>query len=194
MNPYEDMLEIKPAAFTEAQRALQRAVLSLNEEMEVCQISVKMLCAKANVARSTFYTYYEVVDDIMQEIEDELIAQLMLINDKFSTVGVITVESLDFFQDNLKLVLDNKKLFYLFLVKRPNNRFVQKWKRGIKYHFYYRLSETKVGNDKELILEMIAAQAIAAYTFWLQNPYEINLDMVKRLITDTMKIYEWRLL
>lgn len=189
MNPYEDMLEITPAAFTEAQRALQRAVLILNEEMEVCQISVKMLCAKANVARSTFYTYYEVVDDIMQEIEDELITQLMLINDKFSTVDVITVESLDFFQDNLKLVLNNKKLFYLFLVKRPNNRFIQKWKRGIKYHFYYHLSETKVGNDKELILEMIAAQTIAAYTFWLQNPYELNLNMVKRLITDTMKIY-----
>lgn len=98
MNPYEDMLEFTPAAFTEAQRALQRAVLILNEEMEVCQISVKMLCAKANVARSTFYTYYEVVDDIMQEIEDELITQLMLINDKFSTADVITVDSLDFFR------------------------------------------------------------------------------------------------
>lgn len=194
MNPYEDMLGITPAAFTEAQRALQRAVLILYEEMEVCQISVKMLCAKANVARSTFYTYYEVVDDIMQEIEDELIAQLMLINDKFSTADVITVDSLDFFQDNLKLVLDNKKLFYLFLVKRPNNRFTQKWKRGIKYHFYYRLSESKVGEDKELMLELIAAQTIAAYTFWLQNPYEINLNMVKKLISDTLKIYEWRFL
>lgn len=190
MNPYENMLEIKETTYTEAQRALQQAVLTLNEEMEICQISVKRLCAKANVARSTFYTYYGVVDDIMQEIEDELICKLMVINHKFGTSDAITEDSLDFFRDNLELVMGNKKLFYLFLVKRPNNRFIQKWKRGIKYHFYHRLSETKVGQDKELILELIAAQTVAAYTFWLRNPYEINLNMVKKIILNTLKIYQ----
>lgn len=190
MNPYESVLEIKTEPCTEAQRALQQAVLQMNEEMEIYQISVKALCAKAHVARSTFYTYYRVIDDVMQEIENELVSKIITINRKFDTSDDITEDSLDFFGENLDLVMKNQKLFYLLLVKRPNHRFIQKWKNGIKYHFYYRLSEAKYGKDKELVLELIAAQTVAAYTFVLQNPYDVNINTIKKIILNTLKIYQ----
>lgn len=189
MNPYVGILEIKALPVTEAQRALRQAVATMNEEKEIYEISVKNLCNKAHVARSTFYTYYNVVDDIVQEIENELLCEIMKINAKFATNDKMNEEALDFFKENLDFVMKNKKIFYLFLVKRPNYRFIQKWKRGIKYHFYHRVAGTKTEQDKELTLEMIAAQTIAAYTYWIQNPYEINISMVKKLILDTLRIY-----
>ena len=39
-------------------------------------------------------------------------------------------------------------------------------------------------------LEMVAAEAIAGYMFWLSHPYEINADDSKRLLVYTLGILE----
>lgn len=66
---------------TGAQSAIEKALLALYEEKEVYQISVKELTTKANVARSTFYTYYEVIDDSLLELEDRCVYELLKLNE-----------------------------------------------------------------------------------------------------------------
>lgn len=47
MNPYEFITDIKETNCTEAQCALQKALIELNQHKEIYRISVKELCNQA---------------------------------------------------------------------------------------------------------------------------------------------------
>ena len=75
MNPYKYVCELQNRNATQAQEAIEKALLSLLDEKELYKISVKELCNRANVARSTFYAYYESVSALMVEIENDDVAR-----------------------------------------------------------------------------------------------------------------------
>lgn len=189
MNPYVYVLNLKETHMTGAQSAIENALLVLYEEKEVYQISVKELTTKANVARSTFYTYYEVIDDCLLELEDRCVYELLKLNEQLLSKESIQNMDLSFFGNTLKYIKANEKLYYLFLVKRPNNRFIAKWKDAIKYHMYDRMPINENEKNKELTLEMIASETIGAFQFWIKNPYEVDFAYVKRLIIRTIEAY-----
>jgi len=57
-------------------RALQESLLALLKEKAIEKISVKELCERADVNRSTFYVYYGSPKELMDSIVDEMYAQL----------------------------------------------------------------------------------------------------------------------
>lgn len=187
MNPYSYVRDISVRPPTGAQLAIERALLELYCRKELGEISVKELCSKASVARSTFYAYYNVIDDCMLSIENRLISELVRLNSEL--MGTDTLEDLDFFRDAMEFVQDNSETFTVLLVKRPNFRFIEKWKDGIKYHMYDRMPHQSSEKNRELTLEMIASEAIAAYTFWLKKSYDIDFEFAKKLISRTITAY-----
>ena len=189
MNPYEYICKLPVNSITSAQEAIEQALLSLYEEKEVYQISVKELCARASVARSTFYTYYDVIDDCLLEIENRRIQEILALNDKLQGQESIQEMDLSFYENTVNYIKDNHKILYLFLIKRPNYRFINKWKDGIKYHLYSRMPVTINEKNKGLTLEIIASETIGAYTYWIQNPYEIDFAYVEKLVRRSLEAY-----
>lgn len=189
MNPYEYICQLPVKNITGAQDAIEQALLALYEEKEIYQISVRELCTKANVARSTFYTYYDVIDDCLLEIENRIILELITLNDKLKGEEKIQELDLSFYENTMTYLKENQKKIYLFLVKRPNYRFINKWKDGMKYHLYNRIPQTVSEKNKGLTLEIIASETIGAYQYWLQNPYEIDFEYVKKLMRRTLEAY-----
>ena len=187
MNPYSYVRDISVRPPTAAQSAMERALLELYCRKELSAISVKELCSKASVARSTFYAYYNVIDDCMLSIEDRLISELVRLNDEL--MGADALKDLDFFHDTMEFVKNNSESFTALLVKRPDFRFIEKWKDGIKYHMYGRMPDQSSEKNSELILEMIASETIAAYTFWLKKSYDIDFEFVKKLMQRTISAY-----
>lgn len=189
MNPYEYVCDLSVQKVTAAQESIEQALLSLNSEKEIFLITVRELCERANVARSTFYAYYETTDDCLLAIENRCIRDLIMLNDEFLKSESINEIDLSFFEKTVSYIKDNRELFYLFLVKRYNYRFVNRWKDGIKYHFFNRIPQNITDKNKELTLEIIACQTIGACQHWLKNPYEVDVDYLKLLIRRTIEAY-----
>lgn len=61
--------------FNTAER-MDRAFLELLDEKELPYITVKEICARAGVSRSTFYLHYETISDLVTECAEYLYAQL----------------------------------------------------------------------------------------------------------------------
>ncbi len=57
-------------------KALQEALLDLLKTHSLNDITVTMLCRKANINRNTLYFHYRGVYDILEEIENTLIAEI----------------------------------------------------------------------------------------------------------------------
>lgn len=186
MNPYQYITTIQQKNYTDAQQALQKSIIELNQHHEIYNISVKELCKHAHVARSTFYAYYNNVTDLQEDIEHDLIYNLLKLNNDFIDSSIVNEEDLDFFKNTSHYIIQNRQIFYTFLIANPNIRFIKKWKDAIKYHFWERLFRYENRMNEQLILELIAAQAIAAFTFYLENPSVINIDGVNKIVMQTL--------
>ena len=188
MNPYQFITDIKETNCTTAQCTLQKALVELNRNKEICRISVKELCNQAHVARSTFYSYYDNVLQLKEQIEDNLICRLVRLNDDLNDADIDLETGFPFFQNTCDFIEKNKQVFYSFLIENPNIQFIQKWQAGIKFHFWNRFFNEANEKNEKLILEIISSQAITAFTYWLKNPYDVDMDSLNLLIMKTLQL------
>lgn len=82
MNPYSYIAKISKLTFTSAQFALQDSLLELLETEDEDMISARMVSDRAGVERSVFYSYYDNVRDLYEEIEDDLIYRLLKLDEE----------------------------------------------------------------------------------------------------------------
>ena len=188
MNPYEFIADTKESNCTVAQRTLQMALIELNQHKEIYRISVKELCNQAHVARSTFYSYYDNVMQLKEQIEDNLIFQLLRLNENLNDAVIDLETGFPFFQNTCRFIEENKQTFYAFLIATPNVQFIQKWQTGIKYHFWNCFFSGGNRKNEKLILEIISSQAVTAFTYWLKNPYDVDIDSLNLLIMQTLQL------
>ena len=98
-------------------RLMDEALLILLEKKDIEEITVKEICEKAGVNRSTFYLHYDTIDDLFQETIERLN------NDFYSSFDV---------QDISGLIKNGNKEDVLFIKKEflePYLEFVKKHKR-----------------------------------------------------------------
>ncbi len=190
MNPYKHVTDIKLRKLTNAQKELQKNFIQLNQKKEMYDISVKELCLHTKVARSTFYSYYNNVVELKEEIENQMVCSLIRLNQ--NVISLSTDEQIegDFFLTTREYILENREAFQCFLISEPNISFLTKWKEAIKYHFWERLFKHRDQPNSQLILELIATQAITIFSFWLEHPEEVDTKRINQLFLETLKILE----
>lgn len=189
-NPYRYALAYQKRTYTTAQLALQDGLVQLNKEKDLHQISIKELCGRAHVARSTFYTYYNVINEVLEDVENTLISDMRKLNQGFERKVDLKEEDLMFFQDILAYVKQKQDIFKLFLIERPNMQFINKWKSEIKYIMWERTFSQKDVRNSAFILEMVAAQVVAAFTFWINYPEQVDLSGVTKVVLATLYTVE----
>lgn len=186
-NPYQDILSIASKPCTTAQDSLKRTLVWLLGETKLIDITVKELCKCAFIARSTFYTYYNNVDSVLEDIENDMLYKLAHLNKELMNRNIKEKDETEFYQETLELLNNNRKTFYTLLVANPDYRFIEKWKRAMKYHFWERINPSPTTKNVELVLEIISSAAIGAYTFWLTHPYEVDQKGIFKILSDTLK-------
>lgn len=85
---------------------LRESLLELLQTEEIHKISIRTLCAKANINRSTFYKHYGSQYELLQDMEDLLVTQIegqLTLNDKIVTENECLINILTFFKSNLDL-------------------------------------------------------------------------------------------
>ena len=102
-------------------RAMDEALLSLLEKKEFEYISIKEVCEKAGVNRSTFYLHYDNLSNLLEEtleyVNTELLSAFSISPDKFLN-GIEKSEL-----KNLVLINDEYLTPYLSFVKEHRNVF-----------------------------------------------------------------------
>lgn len=68
----KDLTESRRTRYTRA--AMQDALIELLRDQALGDITVKALCERADVNRSTFYAHYSNIEELLHDIEDETMA------------------------------------------------------------------------------------------------------------------------
>ena len=81
-------------------RVLKESFIKLLEKKTISQLTIKEICAEADINRATFYAHYNDQYDLLRKIEDELL-------DNINTY----LEEFDFKKSNMDAVTPAEKIF-----------------------------------------------------------------------------------
>lgn len=175
--------------FNTAQK-MDEAFLLLLEKKDFAYITVKELCAKAGVNRSTFYLHYETLEDLLSECTDYLNARfrdyMQRDSDEFfarlkdcplNELYLITPEYL---VPYLNYVKEHKRLFTAAIKNTKVLRLEEIYNKMFRFVFVPILERYGVSaDDMEYMMTFYVQGLVAVIIRWLKNDCT---DTVERLI------------
>lgn len=165
--------------------AIKRQFMKEYAKKSFSSISVKGLCASTPVARTTFYTYFNNMDEVLESVENEILDGLRMMTDSISK-GNLSDMDFSQYMDAVELYIkDHWDIIYAFLVVQPNSRFIRKWKDAIQLNFQRRYPDKRNIANYDVISELIASSIITIYTYWMEHP-DRGTDQMKPLIQDLL--------
>lgn len=173
-------------------RLFDEALLLLLEKKEYPYITVKEICTKAGVNRSTFYLHYDTVDDLLRECIDMITARF---REKFA--GSTTARELstaskedsflitpEYLAPYLAFIKENKRVFVLITKKPELFDTMNTMNRMYKTLFSPILDKFGVSEkDKPYVFEYYSKGVLAIIFQWLKEDCTRPIDEVVGLIT-----------
>ncbi|MDE7284966.1 MAG: hypothetical protein K2N85_15495 [Lachnospiraceae bacterium] len=167
-------------------QAIQEEFIKIYSQKEYNNITIKELCNRTPVARTTFYSYYQNIDDLKTDIETDLLNKIHDITLRFEISDLSFIDLHDFLKYTMMFIENNRSVIYAFLITQPNIRFINLWKEDIKKHFRLHYPQKENCHNYELLEELISSSAIRCYCYWLQHPKEIDDEKLFELAQATI--------
>lgn len=182
---------------------MDEALLSILETKEYEYITVKEVCLKAGVNRSTFYLHYESMDDLLNEMID-------MVNDNFySSFNSVPLKP-------IKESIKNKDKKELILIKdvflRPYLNYILEYKKvfllSYKKYQLFKGKETFLKFNKELFIPIASIfniekdkqdyfiryfrdGVLSIVYLWLENGCKESIDKIIEIIYECSGIEKY---
>lgn len=156
---------------------LKEALIELLQEQHISKISVKALCEKADINRSTFYTHYGNQFSLLHQIQNEVKKNLQhFLEKQLDDRMPITEQNLI---GILEYAKKNKALFTVLLSENCDQAFQQDLMELVELiPFQYEIPAHK----KEYILSFALTGCIAVFHKWLQKGTQESPQEMSTLI------------
>ena len=110
----------------DTKQAIHTAFFALYSRHSFEQMTVKELCIQTPVARTTFYSYYNNLADLKDEIEEELIGGILEIAKHSIDDSPDKADMTSFFSKTLNYIKLHWDENYAFLIIQPNLSYITK--------------------------------------------------------------------
>ena len=161
---------------------MDEALLSLLEKKEYEFITVKEICQKAGVNRSTFYLHYENIDDLLEEtvryVSDKFALSFDGINNK-SNLEKEILTSEKFLKPYLSFIKDNKKIYKL-MHDKPHLFNLENISKSLYENvFNFALNNYEVKEEeKKYIFSFYTQGVIGIINAWLKGDCKDEIDFI----------------
>jgi AcrR family transcriptional regulator len=148
-------------------KVLRESLIKLLETKPIQEITVKELCALAQINRATFYTHYSNPFDLLEQIENELFEEMstkVIKKFKQDTLTEMTQLAFDIIADNIELcrVLfseNGNKRFLDRIMRLSRETTISSWKA-----MYPRATKNQI----EFLFAFIISGSVAVIEHWVR--------------------------
>lgn len=168
---------------------MDEALLEILEKKDYAYITVKEICEKAGVNRSTFYLHYETINDLLME-SIEYVHQQFLDYVKLDSVGVVSrirscpTEELylftpEYLMPYLTYIKEHKRLFRT-MVDNPVSLQLDKTYQRMFQHVFNPILERFQVPEKErgYMMAFYIQGLMAIVKSWLKNECEDSIEYI----------------
>lgn len=150
--------------------AIKNAFMELRAHKPLEKITVKELCEKARINKSTFYAHYSDVYALSNVLEDNTINSIL---SSISNVQDFTPEDLEEFTRQIYLAfLSHSSLTGILFSGREQSTFASRIEKGIRELVYRKYPEYKTDPTTDLVFSYIIQGGFHAFT----NHPDIDAD------------------
>ena len=165
---------------------MDEALLHFLEKKDYGFITVKEICQKAGVNRSTFYLHYENMDDLLSEtvemVEKRFLEKFSGIENKSDTVtAVLTSEK--YLHPYLSFIKENKKLYRLMHDKPHLFNLRKKSQELYENIFDKALSNFNVKeNEKKYVFSFYTEGVLGIIKRWIDGDCKDDIELIMAII------------
>lgn len=155
----------------ETVRHIRSVFMSLYAKDGINSITINSLCKACGIARSTFYLYFDDKFQVLESVEDDLLAGLREINLEMEQCDLDLVKNgkpLPNAYATVRFLNENSEAFKALLGKYGDPRFTYKWKKDIQNNFMERFRVEK-GNARSagIACTIFSSSLVGLYTHFL---------------------------
>ena len=162
---------------TRTKSCLRAALIELLKEEPFENITIKAICERASVNRSTFYTYYTCPRDLIDEIENDILSKLPDYNPAGHRPFIET------FQPFMQYIKDNGDSFRILLSSSVDSSFGEQIMRAVMDKY----DEFAVLDDKEeMRFRFIFAVngCVGVVREWINSGFRWSVEKVSHTIIE----------
>jgi AcrR family transcriptional regulator len=169
---------------------IRDSLLELMKDKSILSISIKEICDRADISRSTFYVYYkdqyELLKQIEDKMEDETLEKMSGMVDKVKNPSKYTKRYyIEMLEKWLQFIADNKTSAQVLLGVNGNPAFQKKFLR----HFTERVQNLIPKNSENSInavrLDYYSNFAVGGFLAiiqtWLNNDMNLNVPELAKM-------------
>lgn len=172
---------------------MNEALIQLLENKDLEYITVKEICGKAGVNRSTFYLHYETIDDLMNEVientdkcffsyfqnnADDLVGQIS----KSDLKDLIFITS-DFLQPYLTFIKEHKQIFRASFRNPKVMQVDIRFGNMKKYVIEPIMSRFSIPDeDRRYLISYYIQGIIAIINEWVMSDCQDSIDKIIKII------------
>ena len=163
---------------------LRESLMELMKTKPISAISIKEICAKADISRSTFYIYYADQYDLLKKIEEETITFIDTVYNKYVFHKNDKRGTLEMMEEILQYIADNNKSIYVLFTENGDIHF-QKTLFSSMYQKNFIKSLTDKFNDestKQYYFLFIATGTVGLICHWINNGMDKPIHELAKLI------------
>lgn len=181
----KELTESRRTQYT--RRAMQDALVELLADKPISRITVKELCERADVNRSTFYDHYANLNELLRDIEDDAIewvtgALEQLLEQPDSEGMLHVVEHI------CRYIADNRSHLRVLMSEQADRGFQQRL-LGLIYGRKDVAVQMQPNHDNdpmgaEMRVRFAISGSIGLLQYWLSTDLEAPVEVVARTIID----------
>jgi AcrR family transcriptional regulator len=172
---------------------MNQALIQLLEYKDIEYISVKEICEKAGVNRSTFYLHYDTISDLVEEAIEHITDKFIGLFSQNSCDFVVNIQQVpinelilvreDYLIPYLKFIYDNKGVFKA-AVKNPNcMKTFSRYSRLKQYVFEPIMERFQISKDVRNYWTCYYINGIwAIIEEWLKNDCRETVEQIATII------------
>lgn len=172
---------------------MDQAFLELLEKKDFSYITVKEICAKAGVNRSTFYLHYETVEDLLSEsveyMNEQFLSHMKQDTEVFMTrIKECPVEQLylvtpKYLKPYLSYIQEHKRIFYTAITKASTLRLDDSYNRMFRHVFTPILDRYQVPvEDRRYMMAFYIHGMMAIISEWLKDDCKDSMEHIMAVI------------
>lgn len=162
---------------TYTKRILKESLLELLKIKSVSKITVKELCSLADLNRSTFYSHYTDIYDMIEQIENNIVESVMR---NINMEGISGERQLEVFEIMFKELKSNKKEFELVYLNQESLKCV-----NLMFDQIYEISKQLL---KERFKELNENQIKHIYGFISRGCAQMSISWIENGMKEEPKV------
>lgn len=162
----------------QTRQRLKDVLLALMQESDVDRIIAVDLARVAQVSRATLYRYYDSVDDILRELEDEFLEGMRDCS-RYYISSPIDLKNLDHPVPALVAIAEfhrqNREVYLTMSGPHGDRRFIYRTHKFIREFYCGKLAyEGLVREDMDVYMEFVLAGNDAVIRYWLEKRPDLS--------------------